>query len=163
MKIKFKINNQEKEFELKSDTEMLLDLLRRYGYASVKEGCREGQCGACVVLVNDKPVNSCLYPAFRANNKEVLTVEGLGSIDNLDLIQESFLESGAVQCGYCTPGMILSTKALLSKNLSPTEEEIKFALDGNLCRCTGYVKILEAVKLSASKIKKSLKTSKVKK
>jgi len=154
MKIKLVINNQEKEFVLKSETELLLDLLRRYGYVSVKEGCREGQCGACIVLVNGKPINSCIYPAFRANNKTVLTVEGLKKQNDLDIIQKSFLETGAVQCGYCTPGMVLSTKALLDKNLSPTEEEIKLALDGNLCRCTGYVKILDAVKLASKKLKK---------
>jgi carbon-monoxide dehydrogenase small subunit len=158
MKIEVIINNQKKEFVLKSHTEVLLDVLRRYGYVSVKEGCREGQCGACIVLVNNKPVNSCLYPAFRANKKNILTVEGISNQNELDIIQKSFLEVGAVQCGYCTPGMILSTKALLDKKISPTEEEIKLALDGNLCRCTGYVKILEAVKLSSKKLKeKNLK------
>lgn len=154
MKIQFIINNQKKEFVLKSENELLLDLLRRYGYVSVKEGCREGQCGACVVLVNGKPINSCLYPAFRANNKTVLTVEGVGQQNDLDIIQKSFLEAGAVQCGYCTPGMILSTKALLDKKVSPTDDEIKVALDGNLCRCTGYTKILDAVKLASVKLKK---------
>ncbi len=157
MKIQFVINNQNKEFELKSETEILLDLLRRYGYVSVKEGCREGQCGACIVLVDGKAINSCLYPAFRANNKTVLTLEGLGQENGLDVIQKSFLEAGAVQCGYCTPGMILSTKALLDKNPSPTEDEIKVALEGNLCRCTGYIKILDAVKLAAKRIYKKLK------
>lgn len=153
MRIKFKINGQIKEFEIKPN-ETLLDLLRREGYRGVKEGCREGHCGACTVLINGTPVQSCLTPGPRADGKEVLTVEGLGTPDNLHPLQKSFLEEGAVQCGYCTPGMLLSSKALLDKNPKPSEEEIRRALDGNLCRCTGYVKIIEAIKKASRILKK---------
>lgn len=152
MKIETTINNQKKELNVKSYIEPLLDVLRRHGYIGAKEGCREGQCGACVVLVNDLPVNSCIYPAGRTGGKKITTIEGLGKPNNLDKIQQAYLESGAVQCGYCTPGMVLSTKALLAQNPIPTEEEIKLALDGNLCRCTGYVKIIDAVKLAAKRL-----------
>ncbi|MBI5574074.1 MAG: (2Fe-2S)-binding protein [Elusimicrobia bacterium] len=155
MKIETTINNQKKELNVKNYTEPLLDVLRRHGYVGTKEGCRSGQCGACVVLVNGLPVNSCIYPAGRASGKKITTIEGIGIPNKLDKIQQSYLESGAVQCGYCTPGMILCTKSLLDKNPAPTDEEIKLALDGNLCRCTGYVKIIDAVKLAAKKLKKS--------
>ncbi len=160
MKIKLALNGQKKEFEIQPN-EMLLDVLRREGCKSVKEGCRQGECGVCVVLIDGIPVNSCLLPAARANGKKVLTTEGLAPSANgkmsveqeLHPIQRAFLESGAVQCGYCTPGMLLSTKALLDNNPDPTEDEIKLALEGVLCRCTGYVKIIDAVKLAAEKIR----------
>lgn len=151
MQIKLIINGENKNLSIEPG-EHLLDVLRRNGYHGVKEGCREGECGACVVLLNGKPVNSCILFAARCDGAEITTVEGLGSPDNLHPLQEAFLESGAVQCGYCTPGMILSSKALLDENPNPTEEEIRTALDGNLCRCTGYVKIIEAVKKASEKI-----------
>ena len=153
LKIRPIINGEKKELDLKDPLETLLDFLRRHHYVGVKEGCRQGQCGACTVLVDGRPVNSCLYLAIRTDGKEITTIEGLGKPGNLNFIQQAFLETGAVQCGYCTPGMVLSTRALLDKNPRPTEEEIKIALDGNLCRCTGYVKIIEAVKLAAQKLK----------
>jgi len=153
-KIKAIVNGVEKELSVKYSTEPLLDVLRRGGFVGVKEGCREGQCGACVVLIDGMPGNSCLYPAFRAAGKKITTIEGLGRPDNLNEIQKAFLESGAVQCGYCTPGIVLSTKALLEKNSAPSEDDIRVALDGNLCRCTGYVKIVSAVKLAAERIGK---------
>lgn len=154
MKVETTINDRKKELNIKNYTEPLLDALRRHGYIGAKEGCRQGQCGACVVLVNGLPVNSCIYPSGRARGKKITTIEGLGKPNNLHKIQQAYLESGAVQCGYCTPGMILSTKALLDKNSTPNDEEIKLALDGNLCRCTGYVKIIDAVKLAEKKLKK---------
>lgn len=133
----------------------LLDVIReQLGQTGTKEGCGEGECGACTVLVDGKPVNSCLYPAQEVEGKSVTTIEGLRSIDNkLSIIQQAFVEHGGIQCGFCTPGMIMSTKALLDSNPNPTEEEIRDALLGNLCRCTGYVQIIESVKMAVSMLK----------
>lgn len=142
----------------------LLDLLRSQGFFSVKEGCREGNCGACVVLLDGKPVNSCLVFAAHCQNREITTLEGLGAPRNLHPLQEAFIQAGAIQCGYCTPGMILSSKALLDENPDPSPEEVKIGLDGNLCRCTGYVRILEGVRKGAELLKKAGKSKdKVKK
>jgi len=133
---------------------MLLDVLRdELGLTGAKEACGQGDCGACTVLLDGKAVNSCMTPAMKAMNKEVLTIEGLGSPGKLHPIQEAFVEHGAVQCGFCTPGMILSAKALLDENPTPTEEEVRVGLSGNLCRCTGYVKIVEAVLAAAEKMR----------
>ncbi|MFN4133292.1 MAG: (2Fe-2S)-binding protein [Candidatus Hadarchaeales archaeon] len=131
--------------------ERLLDVLRRE-YKSVKRGCETGHCGACVVLLDGKPVKSCMMFAAQAMGKEITTVEGLGTVHNPHPIQKAFVEAGAVQCGFCTPAMILCAKALLDENPRPTEDEIRKALDGVLCRCTGYVKIIEAVKIAAERI-----------
>lgn len=130
----------------------LLDVLREQGWHGVKEGCGDGNCGACVVLLNGRPVNSCLVPAARADGAEIITIEGIGTPDKPHPIQVSFADHGAVQCGFCTPGSILSTYALLKSNPNPSEAEIKRALDGNACRCTGYVKKLEAVRAVKLKI-----------
>jgi carbon-monoxide dehydrogenase small subunit len=131
----------------------LLDVLREdLGFTGVKEGCGEGECGACTVLFNGKPVNSCMILAPEANGSEITTIEGMAPEGTLHPIQEAFLEAGAVQCGYCTPGMVLSAKALLDGNRDPDEGEIKIALSGNLCRCTGYTKIFKAVHLAAQKL-----------
>src|SRR3972149_556220 len=128
----------------------LLDLLRgKLGLTGTKKGCELGDCGACTVMLNGKTVNSCLVLAMEADGKEVLTIEGVSSGPVLHPIQQAFIDHGAIQCGYCTPGMIMSAKALLDRNPSPTEEEIRLGLVGNLCRCTGDVKIVEAVRAAA--------------
>ncbi|MCK5056249.1 MAG: (2Fe-2S)-binding protein [Candidatus Aminicenantes bacterium] len=131
----------------------LIDILRDpLGHKGTKEGCGEGECGACTVIVDGRAVNSCLYPAFEIEGKNVTTIEGLlGSGNRLSVIQQAFVEKGGIQCGFCTPGMILSAKALLDTNPDPGEEEIRNALVGNLCRCTGYVQIIESVKEAAEK------------
>ena len=153
--INVKINND--HYELAVDpwrtlNEMLRDDLKLTG---TKLGCGTGDCGACTVLLNGKSINSCLTLAVEVNGQEITTIEGLAqSEDNLDPVQESFIEKGAVQCGFCTPGMIMSAKFLLSNNPSPSEYEIKKALDGNLCRCTGYYKIINAIDYAAKKAEK---------
>ena len=131
----------------------LIDFLRdELKLKGTKEGCGEGECGACTVIVNGKAINSCLMLASSADGKNVITIEGISDKDTLHPIQEAFMETGAVQCGYCTPGMILSAKALLDKKPNASEEEIKVALSGNLCRCTGYKKIIQAVMLAQDKL-----------
>lgn len=150
--ISIEINGKPSKFTIDSG-EMLLDLLRRSGYRGAKVGCREGFCGACTVLLDGRPVNSCMIFAARADGRAVTTIEGLGEPGNLHPIQDAFLRAGAVQCGYCIPGAVLSTKALLDREPDPDAEKIKRALDGNLCRCTGYKKQVEAVKLAARKLK----------
>ena len=131
----------------------LIDFLRdELKLKGTKEGCGEGECGACTVIVNGKAINSCLMLASSAHEKNVITIEGISDKDTLHPIQEAFMETGAVQCGYCTPGMILSAKALLDKKPNASEEEIKVALSGNLCRCTGYKKIIQAVMLAQDKL-----------
>jgi len=136
-----------------SRNESLVEALRHYGWKGTKKGCDTGDCGSCTVLLNDKPVLGCMMPAVAANGGNITTIEGLGTVRNPHPIQEAFVEAGAVQCGYCIPGMILSTKALLDRNPEPTEAEIRKALDGNLCRCTGYVTQVQAVNIAARKMK----------
>jgi carbon-monoxide dehydrogenase small subunit len=126
----------------------LLHLIREeLGYTGTKEGCGGGECGACTVIVNGAAVNSCLYLAAEIDGKELVTIEGLASDDGtLHPIQQAFVENGGIQCGFCSPGMIMSAKALLDKNPNANEEEIKHAIAGNLCRCTGYVQIIDSIK-----------------
>ncbi len=139
------------------ESKRLLDILRNeLGMTGTKEGCGEGECGACTVIVDGRAVNSCLYPAPEVQGRSVTTIEGLqGPRHRLHPIQQAFVDGGAIQCGFCTPGMILSAKALIDSNPDPSDEEIREALQGNLCRCTGYVQILEAVKTAAQKLKGS--------
>ncbi len=149
MKIRFTVNGRKVEREVTADSR-LLDLLRDdLHLTGTKEGCGEGECGACTVLIDGKAVNSCLVLAPQADGKEILTVEGLAKGDELHPIQRAFVEKGAVQCGFCTPGFIMSTYALLKESPNPSNEEILTALAGNLCRCTGYTKIIEAVHYAA--------------
>jgi len=161
MKVEMKINGEVVVDDI-SPSEKLSNYLRRKGYQSVKIGCGMGSCGTCTVLVDGKAVRSCIMLAVQCNGREITTVEGLGTPTKPHVLQECFVETGGVQCGYCTPGMILSAKALLDENKEPSDEEIKEALDGNLCRCTGYVKELEAIKLAAKRMKdKNAKPDKV--
>lgn len=130
--------------------DLLVDVLRdQLGLIGTKKGCGTGECGACTVLLDGRPVNACLILALRAQGKEILTIEGLGTPENLHPLQESFIERGAVQCGFCAPGMLLAAKALLDQNPHPTEPEIRQAIAGNLCRCTGYAKIVQAIEAVA--------------
>jgi carbon-monoxide dehydrogenase small subunit len=132
----------------------LLDMLRNnLGLTGTKKGCELGDCGACTVILDGKTVNSCLVLAVEASGKEVLTIEGLAEGSELHPLQKAFIDYGAIQCGYCTPGMILSAKALLEGNPSPSQKEIKAAIGGNLCRCTGYIHIIEAISEAAGKEK----------
>jgi len=149
MTITLTINGERKTLEIAPD-ESLLDLLRREGHMGVKVGCRTGDCGACAVLLDGRAVNSCLVFAAKADGREVVTVEGLERDGLLHPVQRAFLDEGAVQCGYCTPGMVISAVDLLSRNPDPTEEEIRQGLSGNLCRCTGYVKQIRAVSRAAA-------------
>ena len=152
LKIELKINGKLRFVEV-SASERLLDVLRqKFGLVSVKEGCGAGECGACTVLMDGEAVCSCVVPAFQADGHDILTVEGLEENGELDLIQQSFIGCDAVQCGFCTPGMIMSAKALLIKNPSPSREEIRTALAGNICRCTGYTQIINAVETAAARI-----------
>ncbi len=143
--IKLKVNAEEHELHI-SASETLLEVLReRLSLTGAKEGCQDGSCGACTVLLDGKPVRSCLILAVEAEGKDILTIEGLARGEELHPIQEAFINHGGVQCGFCTPGMILTAKALIDSNPEPTEAEVKEAISGNLCRCTGYTKIVNSI------------------
>jgi len=145
MEIRFTLNNQEVVLDV-NPSMRLLDVIRKELHLTgTKEGCGEGECGACTVLVNDEPYNSCLTPVINVLDKKVMTIEGFRETKEYRIIADAFASMGASQCGFCTPGMILVTHALLKKNPHPNEEEIRFALAGNLCRCTGYQAIVNAV------------------
>jgi len=144
------VNGQKHRVSVKPHHSLLQVLRNTLGHSDVRKGCDYGGCGACTVIMNGKAVYSCMIPAIRAEGKPVTTVLGLGDGSTLDPLQEAFIRVGAIQCGYCTSGMILSAKALLKENPQPTEHEIREALAGNICRCTGYVKIVQAI-LEASK------------
>ena len=145
-KIKFKVNGVMEEVNVEPGWSLAYVLREVLNLMGTKVGCETGNCGTCTVLVDGKAIKSCLFLAVKAKGKEIVTIEGLmGKDGGLHPLQEAFMEHFAVQCGYCTPGMILSAKALLDENPNPTEEEVRRGLSGNLCRCTGYVKIVEAV------------------
>ncbi|HEY3424899.1 MAG TPA: (2Fe-2S)-binding protein, partial [Negativicutes bacterium] len=134
----------------------LLDVLReKLRLTGAKEGCGEGECGACTVIMDGKAVNSCMILAFQARGATIITIEGLAEFGELDILQRAFVNNGAVQCGYCTPGMIMSAKALLLKNPNPSADEIRTAIAGNLCRCTGYLSIIKAIGAAAGEMKEA--------
>jgi len=144
-RIRIQVNGEWQELQIDC-RESLLDLLRDHlGLTGTKRGCDTGDCGACSVILDGKIVNSCLVLAVEADGKSILTIEGLTSEGDLHPLQKSFVEHGAIQCGFCSPGMIMTAKALIDENANPSEEEIRMAIAGNICRCTGYVKIVEAI------------------
>jgi len=150
--IELTINNKKRKVETTTSTR-LLDLIRDdLRLTGTKEGCGKGECGACTVIMNGELVASCLILAPQAGGAVITTIEGVGDDKCLDPVQEAFIETGAVQCGFCTPGMILAAKKLLEQNPHPTKEEIKRGISGNLCRCTGYQKIFDAIKLAANRL-----------
>ena len=151
--ITLNVNGKEYPLEVKAN-EILLNVLRdRLGLMGTKYGCGIGECGACTVLLDGKAILSCQTLAFTADGKKIATIEGLERNGSLHPLQQAFIDEGAVQCGYCTPGMILSAKALLDINTDPSNQEIKQAIRGNLCRCTGYTNIVRAIKTASEKIK----------
>lgn len=152
MEVRFKLNGKEEEVTTEPYLR-LIDLLRDYfNLTGTKEGCGVGECGACTVLMNGRAVNSCLVLAVQADGCNIITIEGIAHEETLHPLQKNFLSHGAVQCGFCTPGMVLSASALLDQKPNPTDEEIKDAIAGNLCRCTGYKQIIEAIKETAKEL-----------
>jgi carbon-monoxide dehydrogenase small subunit len=151
--IQFTLNGKNVTREV-ANHRLLLDLLRdEIGATGTKEGCGTGDCGACTVLFNGKPVNSCLVLSGELDGADIVTIEGLQIGPELHPIQKAFLQDGGAQCGYCTPGMLMMSKSLLDENPNPSEEDIRYALSGNLCRCTGYAKIIQAVQDAAAMIR----------
>ncbi|HEY70538.1 MAG TPA: (2Fe-2S)-binding protein [Anaerolineae bacterium] len=148
-KIALTVNGIQEQVEVPSNMTLLTMLRERLGLTGAKNGCAAGECGACTVMMNGEPVNSCLVLAVEAEGAEIVTVEGLSNENGLDGLQEAMIEVTGTQCGFCPPGGLISARALLDRNPSPSEDEIKDALRGNLCRCTGYVRILESVKQAA--------------
>jgi carbon-monoxide dehydrogenase small subunit len=145
--IHFTLNGEPVELEIEPHLTLLQLLRQKLELTGTKEGCGIGECGACTVILDGKTINSCIYPAFEVDGKSVTTIEGLTDVQgNLHPIQKAFIEYGAIQCGFCTPGMVLSAKALLDEQAKPTEEEIRNGIAGNLCRCTGYLQIVQAIK-----------------
>lgn len=152
-KVTITVNGTPYETHIKSNETLLKVLRNRLGFTSVKSGCEAGECGACTVILDGKTVNSCMVLGVEADGSEIITIEGIGTGEELHPIQKAFIEHGAIQCGFCTPGMILTAYDLLKRNPEPTEEEIKKAISGNLCRCTGYVQIIEAIKAASAKMR----------
>lgn len=152
--ISLKVNGKALALDVFPDV-MLVDVLRdQLKLTGTKVGCRKGECGACTILIEGKPVASCIYPAVRANGKKITTIEGLSKKGGLHPLQEAFIQHGAVQCGFCTPGMIMASKALLDQKTVLMVNEIRKALSGNLCRCGGYQKVFQAVRSAAKKMRK---------
>lgn len=149
--IQLKVNGQFYDVVVRPE-DLLIDVLRqKLGLIGTKKGCGQGDCGTCTVLIDGKRVLSCITLAISCQGKAIETIEGVENAGRLDTVQEAFLEKGAVQCGFCTPGMIMSTKALLNENPNPSRDDIKRGLSGNLCRCTGYIKIFDAVEEAAKR------------
>jgi carbon-monoxide dehydrogenase small subunit len=152
MKLSLTVNGVPKSVAADA-SETLLAILRREGYGGVKKGCGAGDCGACAILLNGRAVNACLVLAAKADGAEVITVEGLAKGAGLHPLQEAFIDEGGVQCGYCTPGMLMSAIDLLSRNPDPSEDEVREAISGNLCRCTGYTKQIRAIQIAAQRMR----------
>ncbi|HVP58354.1 MAG TPA: (2Fe-2S)-binding protein [bacterium] len=150
--IELSINDKAYRVEVQPG-ETLLEVLRGLGFKGVKKSCETGNCGACTVLLDSRPVASCILLAFQAEGRSITTVEGLSQDHRLTAIQEAFIEASAPQCGYCTPGMLLTTVALLAQNPEPTRAEIREAISGNICRCSGYVKIVDAIEQAARSLR----------
>jgi len=148
-RIQFTVNGEPYDIEVPSHHTLLQVLREQLVLTGTKNGCEAGECGACAVLMNGEPVNSCMVLAPEANGATITTIEGLAHDSELDPLQEAFVETGATQCGFCTPGILVNARALLDRNTDPTEEEIREALVGNLCRCTGYIRIIDAIKIAA--------------
>ncbi len=148
--ISCKVNGTDRTILVKTNQTLLNMLRDNLGLTGVKEGCGKGECGACTVIMDGNSILSCMTLAVEADGKEITTIEGLTVNGKLHPLQESFVEKGAIQCGFCTPGMIMTAKALLDKNPHPTREEIKHGINGNICRCTGYVKIIDAIEAVAN-------------
>jgi carbon-monoxide dehydrogenase small subunit len=151
--IRIEVNGDNRAIEVENRRTLLEVIRDDLKLTGTKKMCDMGECGSCTVLLDGVAVNSCLVLAVDADGKKVQTIEGVAHGDDLDPIQEEFIQKGAIQCGFCTPGMILATKAFLTKNPNPTEQEVRTALSGNLCRCTGYVRIVEAVMTSAERLR----------
>lgn len=147
--LRMKVNGKAVEVAVKPAWTLLRVLREELGLTGTKKGCEQGDCGACTVIMNGQAVHACLVLALQADSKEIETIEGLGTAKELHPLQRAFINNGAVQCGFCTPGMLMSAAALLRKNSNPTVEEIKRGVSGNLCRCTGYVKIVKAIQEAA--------------
>lgn len=154
-KINVKINGGLEQVEVPSNMTLLSMLRDKLAMTGTKNGCAAGECGACTILMNGEPVNSCMVLAVEADGADLVTVEGLAREGELDVVQKTIIDKGGVQCGFCTPGVLISTKALLTRNPHPSETEIREALVGNLCRCTGYVRIIEAVQAAAEQQKEA--------
>jgi carbon-monoxide dehydrogenase small subunit len=151
--VSFILNGESTEVEIEPHLTLLQLLRDGLGLTGTKEGCGMGECGACTVLLDGKTINSCIFPAMEVDGKSVTTIEGLTDAQgNLHPIQKAFIEYGAIQCGFCTPGMVLSAKALLDENPKPSEEEIRHHVAGNLCRCTGYLQIVQAIKAASGQL-----------
>ncbi len=152
--IRLSVNGEEVEVAVRPNATLLEALRNDLGLTGAKKGCGEGDCGACTVLLDGRPVPSCLVLAMQANGHDILTVEGLAEEGRLHPIQQAFVDAGGVQCGFCTPGMLLSAKSLLDSNPDPDDRQIREALAGNLCRCTGYQKIIDAIRLAAEALRR---------
>ena len=154
-KISFVLNGEQVVADVDPQWTLLHTLRKVFGLTGAKEGCGVGECGACTVIVEGQAVNSCLFPVIEVEGKEVTTIEGVAALDGtLHPIQQTFIDNNGVQCGYCTSGMIMSAKALLDKKANPTEEEIRMAIAGNICRCTGYVQVVESIQMAAEIMKR---------
>lgn len=153
-RVHLKVNGKEYELEVKPTATLLETLREDLGLTGTKEGCGVGECGACTVILEGETVNACLILTAEIDGKSVLTIEGLAAGDKLHPVQQAFVEIGGMQCGFCTPGMVLSAKVLLDGNPNPTDAEIRKGLEGNFCRCTGYTKIVESVKVAAGQMRR---------